>query len=157
MEPATWVYESLQVSLPSSFGWLLDANFATMLRSVHSPVSNARTPNMPSEFRRLYNGGPLVSLVKVENRRSERLLLNVPIFCAMTSAWGKETSNDGMVFDVSNEGVRIMSMSGLSAEPGDAVMLWLGEPGHSKTMKVRAVVRWRERHEYGLEFATDLR
>ena len=89
--------------------------------------------------------------MKDEKRRSERLLLSVPISCSVTLA--EETSNDGLVFNVSNDGVRIMSPSVLSAKPGDLVILLLGEPGGSKTMKVRAVVRWRERQEFGLAFA----
>ena len=94
-------------------------------------------------------------VVKDEKRRSERLLLTAPISCSVTLA--EETSNDKVVFiNVSDKGVRIMAMSDLSAKPGDAVILRLWEAGCSKTMNVRAVVRWRERQEFGLEFAASV-
>jgi hypothetical protein len=96
---------------------------------------------------------PVVSSVEDERRRSERLLLTIPIPCSVTLA--EQVSNDGLVFNVSTEGMRIMTMSVLPAKPGDAITLCFVDTRSNtmKTMHIRAVVRWRERQEFGLEIA----
>jgi hypothetical protein len=95
----------------------------------------------------------VVSSVKDDRRCSERLLLTVPISCSVILP--EQTSNDGVVLDVSNKGMRLIARSGLPAKPGDAITLCFVDRGSTtmKTMNLRAVVRWRERQEFGLEFA----
>jgi hypothetical protein len=97
------------------------------------------------------NGGMVMSSVKDVKRRSERLPLTAPIFCLMTVGEGSDHYVE--VLNVSNEGVRIWGLSVVSTKPGDDVVLWLNKPERPKTMEVRAVVRWRERQEFGLEFS----
>src|SRR5215203_4134450 len=85
-----------------------------------------------------------------DKRRSKRLPLTAPISCLMTVA--EAADHYAVVLNVSDEGVLIMSPSVVSTKPGDDVVLWLNKPERPRTMKVRAVVRWRERQEFGLEF-----
>ena len=87
-----------------------------------------------------------------EQRRTPRLPLTAPMCCDLTTDENDNTNLAGMVLNVSDEGVGLVVRCVSSIKPGDTVLLWLGQPGLTVKMHVRATIRWLERQEIGLDF-----
>jgi len=90
-----------------------------------------------------------------DSRRHPRFRIPTPFACSFAriglQRWAAaERAGLGVVFDVSLNGVRVMSPA--SMNQGDQLAVSLRLPDQTATMNVDATVRWGNRHTFGLEF-----
>ena len=90
-----------------------------------------------------------------DSRRHPRFRIPAPFACSFAriglQRWATaERAGLGVVFDVSLNGVRVMSPA--SMNQGDQLAVSLRLPDQTATMNVDATVRWGNRHTFGLEF-----